>query len=91
MYLDGRRDSFGNISDYSVEDLLDKDASNLFSDPESEWTGTYKVEEPEEEEDDLPLSDDPSDLRPESERPENQSCLTQKYMKYNNPQFTFDS
>ncbi|XP_063914547.1 patatin-like phospholipase domain-containing protein 2 isoform X1 [Zophobas morio] len=66
MYLDERRRSLGETSEYSLEDLLDKDASNLFSDPESEWTGTYKIEEPEDDDDLIPTTD----LRPESEQPE---------------------
>lgn len=32
-----------------MEDIIDRDSSALFSDPESEWTGTIKVEEPEDE------------------------------------------
>ncbi|KAF7267490.1 hypothetical protein GWI33_019288 [Rhynchophorus ferrugineus] len=49
-------------SEYSLEDLLDSD-KNVFSDPESEWVGTCKVEEPE---DDLRYSS--NDARPESDR-----------------------
>lgn len=64
MYLDERRKSLAE-SEYSLEDLLDKDTSNLFSDPESEWTGTYKIEEPE---DDYEIPS--ADLRPESDQPE---------------------
>ncbi|XP_044254020.1 patanin-like phospholipase domain-containing protein atgl-1 isoform X1 [Tribolium madens] len=64
MYLDERRKSLAEMSEYSLEDLLDRDTSNLFSDPESEWTGTYKIEEPEDE-DVIPTAD----LRPESDQP----------------------
>ncbi|XP_008191795.1 patanin-like phospholipase domain-containing protein atgl-1 isoform X1 [Tribolium castaneum] len=64
MYLDERRKSLAEMSEYSLEDLLDKDTSNLFSDPESEWTGTYRIEEPEDE-DEMPTAD----LRPESDQP----------------------
>lgn len=46
---------------YSLEDLLERDTANLFSDPESEWNVGYKVEEPE---DDIQLTD----LRPESDQ-----------------------
>lgn len=49
-------------SEYSLEDILDSD-KNVFSDPESEWIGTCKVEEPEDE-----LTFTPNDTRPESDR-----------------------
>lgn len=55
------RCSYEGSSVYSLEDLLERDTSNLFSDPESEWNVTYKVEEPE---DDIQLTD----LRPESDQ-----------------------
>lgn len=55
------RSSFDGSSLYSLEDLLERDTANLFSDPESEWNVGYKVEEPE---DDLQLTD----LRPESDQ-----------------------
>lgn len=57
-YLNERRQSSDEVSEFSLEDLLDGDAANIFSDPESEWNSPYKVEEPED------------DLRPESDQPE---------------------
>ncbi|KAJ8922499.1 hypothetical protein NQ315_007529 [Exocentrus adspersus] len=57
-----------DMSEYTLEDILDCDSSNIFSDPESEWTGTCKVEEPEDE---LYMTNR-HDLRPESDQP-NQS------------------
>lgn len=51
---------------YTIEDILEADSSNIFSDPESEWTGTCKIEEPPEDDDDLNSFN--SDIRPESER-----------------------
>lgn len=48
-------------SECSLEDFLDKETSNIFSDPESEWNdASYKVEEPE---------DEIQHLRPECEQP----------------------
>lgn len=55
------RSSCEESSQYSLEDLLERDTSNIFSDPESEWNLSCKVEEPE---DDLHLTD----LRPESDQ-----------------------
>lgn len=51
---------------YTLEDILEGDSSNIFSDPESEWTGTCTVEEP--PEDDLDLKFLQDDYRPEAER-----------------------
>lgn len=53
------------MSEYSFEDLLDQDAPNVFSDPESEWAGTYTIQEP--DDNDLPGE---TDLMPESEQSE---------------------
>lgn len=53
------------MSEYVLEDILDSDSCNIFSDPESEWTGTCKVEEPEDE----MYPSDGTDLRPESDQP----------------------
>ncbi|KAK9870801.1 hypothetical protein WA026_009760 [Henosepilachna vigintioctopunctata] len=61
-----RNDSLAEFSEYSLEDL-DKDTSNLYSDPESEWTGTFKVEEPEDEVSSYSCAND--DSRPESDQP----------------------
>lgn len=57
------------MSEYILEDILDGDTCNIFSDPESEWTGTCKVEEPEDEQ--YPM--DGIDLRPESDQPDQTS------------------
>ncbi|RZC41980.1 Patatin domain containing protein [Asbolus verrucosus] len=82
MYLDERRKSLTEMSEYSLEDLLDKDTSNLFSDPESEWTGTYKIEEPDDDDDLISATD----LRPESDQPEQYAnCMK----TYTIPSFTF--
>lgn len=70
-YLEERRRSLAEMSEYSLEDLVDRDTSNLFSDPESEWNGTYKIEEPEDDDDDLLPA---ADLRPESDQPEQLSA-----------------
>ncbi|XP_068908332.1 patatin-like phospholipase domain-containing protein 2 isoform X2 [Tenebrio molitor] len=70
-YLEERRRSLAEMSEYSLEDLVDRDTSNLFSDPESEWNGTYKIEEPEDDDDDLLPT---ADLRPESDQPEQLSA-----------------
>ncbi|XP_065159937.1 patatin-like phospholipase domain-containing protein 2 isoform X2 [Atheta coriaria] len=61
-------------SDIDDEYVADRDTSNIFSDPESDWTGTYKVEMPDDDDDD-DLDDDSNgtmmgnDTRPESDRP----------------------
>ncbi|GJQ86181.1 bmm [Trypoxylus dichotomus] len=64
MFLgeDGRTRSTAELSEYSIDDIHDHNC-NLFSDPESEWTGTLRVEEPEDEDEDV------SDSRPESDQP----------------------
>ncbi|CAG9819778.1 unnamed protein product [Phaedon cochleariae] len=59
-----------HMSEYDLEDIVDNN-STLFSDPESEWTGTFKVEEPEDD------SSTNNDSRPESERPS--EAWTNKY------------
>lgn len=52
------------MSEYSVEDLLDRDNNSaIFSDPESEWTSTFKLEEP--DDDSLQYA---TDARPESDQ-----------------------
>lgn len=61
-----RKESFAEISEYSMEDILDKETS-LFSDPESEWTGTVKVEEPEDDVSEI-YEATKDDTRPESDR-----------------------
>lgn len=53
--------SCDDLSQLSLDDLLERDTANIFSDPESEWNVSYKVEEPE---DDMHLTD----LRPESDQ-----------------------
>lgn len=79
----GRRQSITEMSEYSLEDILDRDTSNIFSDPESEWTGTFKVEEPEDDQSDD--QDDLDDLLPESDH------LYKNPSSYQIPSFTFDS
>lgn len=37
------------VSEFDIEDFIDQESCVIFSDPESEWTGTVKVEEPEDE------------------------------------------
>ncbi|KAJ8982981.1 hypothetical protein NQ317_001421 [Molorchus minor] len=54
-----------DMSEYALEDILDQDSANIFSDPESEWTGTFKVEEPEDEQ----YLIENGDHRPESDQP----------------------
>ncbi|CAG9766070.1 unnamed protein product [Ceutorhynchus assimilis] len=52
-------------SEYSFEDVIESD-KNIFSDPESEWIGSCKIEEPEDEL--TYFSDSNNDTRPESDR-----------------------
>ncbi|XP_019755316.2 1-acylglycerol-3-phosphate O-acyltransferase Pnpla3 isoform X2 [Dendroctonus ponderosae] len=52
------------MSEYSVEDVLDNDKT-LFSDPESEWVGSCTVEEPDDE---PTYTKQSTDARPESDR-----------------------
>ncbi|XP_019869560.1 patatin-like phospholipase domain-containing protein 2 isoform X2 [Aethina tumida] len=70
-------------SQYSLEDVLEGDACNMFSDPESEWTATCKVEEPD---DYLHAQNSSDDLKPESE----QANISDYYRNYKIPTFTFD-
>lgn len=70
-----RRISMTELSEHSLEDILDKDTS-LFSDPESEWTGSCKIEEPNDNNYDYEDNasglldlDKTEDLRPESDQP----------------------
>lgn len=51
-----------NTSEYDLEDILDKEP--IFSDPESEWGGNFKIEEPEDEDDLYPSTN----TLPESDR-----------------------
>lgn len=51
------------MSEQDLEDIID--SCTLFSDPESEWTSSYKVEEPEDEQYTNYTRDD---HRPEAER-----------------------
>ncbi|KAL3267309.1 hypothetical protein HHI36_011440 [Cryptolaemus montrouzieri] len=65
-----RKPSLAEVSEYSLEDL-EKDTSTLFSDPESEWSSTFKVQELEDEIT-IPYNNntiDDDDLRPESDQP----------------------
>ncbi|CAG9856648.1 unnamed protein product [Phyllotreta striolata] len=52
--------SADGASQYDIDEILDREP--IFSDPESEWTGSFKIDEPEE----FCSADD---HRPESERP----------------------
>lgn len=58
-----------DIIEYDLEDIILGDSSGIFSDPESEWTGTIKVDEPE---------DEPYTLQPESEQNEEISRAQRK-------------
>lgn len=80
--IDNRRRSLDESSEYSVDEILDQDNSNLFSDPESEWTATFKIEEPEEDQ-----AENQTDSRPESDQPEQNRFVK----KYGVPSFVFDS
>ncbi|XP_017775894.1 PREDICTED: patatin-like phospholipase domain-containing protein 2 isoform X2 [Nicrophorus vespilloides] len=75
LRIEDRSRSMAELSEYSIEDILDKDTSNLFSDPESEWVGTYKIDEPD---------DFFSDARPESDQPD----LSKPYVI---PSMSFDT
>lgn len=64
------------LSQSSQDDILDKDSTNIFSDPESEWnTPAYKVDEPEDE---MTL------LKPECEQASN------RYKDYKIPAYTYE-
>ncbi|CAH0560430.1 unnamed protein product [Brassicogethes aeneus] len=77
-------ESMDDVSEYSLEDILEGDACNVFSDPESEWMGQCKVEEPEDEQ--MQTS---NDLMPESEQ--SSSTLDPKYYrKYDIPTITYE-
>lgn len=67
------------MSEYDLEDILDRDSGAIFSDPESEWTGTIKVEEPE---------DELYHLQPESEQTSETIKIQQK--DYKIPGFTYE-
>ncbi|XP_066254167.1 patatin-like phospholipase domain-containing protein 2 isoform X1 [Euwallacea similis] len=71
-----------DISEYSVEDILDD--KNLFSDPESEWVGSCKIEEP--EEDEPTYFTKSSDTRPEAERSTSEITAT----KCTVPSFSYE-
>jgi len=75
-YLSEKWQSISALSSYSIESLLNKSNGNLFLDPESEWTGSWKVEEP----DDLLEENE----RPESERSDN------AYSNYTVPPMSYD-
>ncbi|XP_066141434.1 1-acylglycerol-3-phosphate O-acyltransferase Pnpla3-like isoform X2 [Euwallacea fornicatus] len=70
------------ISEYSVEDILDD--KNLFSDPESEWVGSCKIEEP--EEDEPTYFTKSNDTRPEAERSTNEALAS----KCTVPSFSYE-
>lgn len=68
------------ISEYLPDDYFDKDTTNIFSEPESEWQGAFKIDEPED--------DQNIDLRPESD----QSSITEqlKINCKNTPSFSYE-
>ncbi|KAF5308852.1 hypothetical protein FQR65_LT00552 [Abscondita terminalis] len=52
-------------SEYSIDDLLDKDNNSaIFSDPESEWAGTFRIDDIEDE----LFREESTDTRPESDQ-----------------------
>lgn len=53
--------SIAGISDISLEDFLDKENTNIFSDPESEWNTNITNDSE---------SFEATDLRPESDQPQ---------------------
>lgn len=67
------------MSDYDLEDIIDRDSCAIFSDPESEWTGTVKVEEPE---------DELYHLQPESEQIND--TIKPQLKDYKIPGFTYE-
>ncbi|KAF2905969.1 hypothetical protein ILUMI_00200 [Ignelater luminosus] len=83
--LCGDEASIEGMSEYSLEDILDRDTSNIFSDPESEWTGTFKIEEPEDE---LSIPEQTTDTRPESDQPAYYDSVCRK--PYRIPSFNYD-
>ncbi|XP_072386185.1 patatin-like phospholipase domain-containing protein atgl-1 isoform X1 [Diabrotica undecimpunctata] len=60
-----------NIAQFELEDILDREP--IFSDPESEWTGTFKIEEPEDEDEQYPTND----TLPESDRRGSREVINQ--------------
>lgn len=66
------------MTEYDLEDII-TDSGAIFSDPESEWTGTIKVEEPE---------DELYNPQPESER--SSELLKSQIKNYKIPGFTYD-
>ncbi|XP_050505997.1 1-acylglycerol-3-phosphate O-acyltransferase Pnpla3-like isoform X4 [Diabrotica virgifera virgifera] len=60
-----------NIAQFELEDILDREP--IFSDPESEWTGTFKIEEPEDEDEQYPTND----TLPESDRRGSREIINQ--------------
>lgn len=67
------------MSEYDLEDIIDRESCAIFSDPESEWTGTIKVEEPE---------DDLYHLQPESEQ--RSEIIKEQANNYRIPGFSFN-
>lgn len=66
-----------DISDY--DDIFDKVSPNMFSDPESEWNGNFRI-------DNLEDDDDDDNLRPESEQ---SSVMSQLTKPIHIPRFTY--
>ncbi|KAI4463341.1 calcium-independent phospholipase a2 ipla2 -related [Holotrichia oblita] len=84
LCLEDRSRSLAEISEYSIDDMHDN--CNLFSDPESEWTGTLRVDEPEDE-DNLHIPE--SDSRPESDQPNDFQSTPVLRTPYQVPSFTY--
>lgn len=67
------------MSECDLEDIIDRDSCTIFSDPESEWTSTIKVEEPE---------DEFNHLQPESEQ--SNETIRAQVKDYKIPGFTYE-
>lgn len=67
---------FSDMSEYDLEDVLDREP--IFSDPESEWTGTVTVEEPEE------------NFLPESEQSNSSESSKAYSSKYKVPRMVYE-
>lgn len=73
--MEDRAGSVTEISEY--DDIFDKLSPNMFSDPESEWNGSFRVDLPE----------DGDDLRPESEQ--QPAAIPQLTKPIHIPRFTY--
>lgn len=84
LRLEDRSRSLAEISEYSIDDIHDN--CNLFSDPESEWAGTLRVDEPEDEDN---LHMQATDSRPESDQPNDFQSASVLRTPYRVPAFTY--